>query len=94
MKISLKIIFFSIVVILICPKELMAKEKIKIGLLVPLSGNQSYIGKSIVQSTRLAINKIDNNNIEIIPKNSKNNPEETLAAAKQLAEEGVKIVFT
>ncbi len=93
MKISLKIIFFSIVVILICPKELMAKEKIKIGLLVPLSGNQSYIGKSIVQSTRLAINKIDNNNIEIIPKNSKNNPEETLAAAKQLAEEGVKIVI-
>ena len=37
-----------------------AEEKIKIGLLVPLTGQNSYIGKSIIKSVRLAINKINN----------------------------------
>jgi len=41
----------------------------------------------------LAINKIDNQNIEIIPKNTKNDPMETLAAAKELRLEGIKIVI-
>ena len=94
MKISLKIIILSLVIIsIIGVQKLHANEKIKIGLLVPLSGNQSNIGKSILQSVRLAINKIDNNNIEIIPKNTKNDPVETLAVAKELDLEGVKIVI-
>ena len=34
-------------------------EKIKIGLIVPLSGEYSYIGNSILKSTRMALNKIN-----------------------------------
>ena len=83
------IIFVSLIGL----QKLYADEKIKIGLLVPLSGKQSDIGKSILQSVRLAINKIDNQNIEIIPKNTKNDPLETLAAAKKLRLEGIKIVI-
>ena len=93
MKISLKIIIFLIFINLIYLQKLYADEKIKIGLLLPLSGKQSDIGKSILQSVRLAINKIDNQNIEIIPKNTKNDPLETLAAAKELGLEGIKIVI-
>ena len=93
MKISLKIIILLIFISLIGLQKLYADEKIKIGLLLPLSGKQSDIGKSILQSVRLAINKIDNQNIEIIPKNTKNDPLETLAAAKELRLEGIKIVI-
>ena len=93
MKISLKIIILLIFISLIDLQKLYADEKIKIGLLLPLSGKQSDMGKSILQSVRLAINKIDNKNIEIIPKNTKNDPLETLAAAKELRQEGIKIVI-
>ena len=93
MKISLKILILLIFTTLINLQKLNAEEKIKIGLLIPLSGNQSNVGKSILQSIRLAINKIDNKNIEILPKNTKNDPLETLVAAKELKLEGVKIVI-
>ena len=93
MKISLKILILLIFISLINLQKLNAEEKIKIGLLIPLSGNQSNVGKSILQSVRLAINKIDNRNIEILPKNTKNDPLETLVAAKELKLEGVKIVI-
>ena len=93
MKISLKIIILLIAICFINLQILHAKEKIKIGLLVPLSGKQSNIGKSILQSVRLAINKINNPNIEILPKDTKNNPVETLAKAKELRLKGVKIVI-
>ena len=93
MKISLKIIIFLVFINLIYLQKLYGDEKIKIGLLLPLSGKQSEIGKSILQSVRLAINKIDNQNIEIVPKNTKNDPLETLAVAKELELEGIKIVI-
>ena len=55
-------------------QKILAEEKIQIGLLVPLSGINSEIGHSIVKSVRLAINKIDNKLIEIIPKDTASNP--------------------
>ena len=70
-----------------------ANEKIKIGLLVPLTGENSEIGESIIKSARLAINKIDNPSIEIIPRDTKSNSETTLEAAKELASSGVKIII-
>ena len=93
MKISLKIIILLIFIYPIYLQKLYAEEKIKIGLLVPLSGKQSAIGKSIIKSVSLAINKIDNPNIEILPKDTKNDPLKTLMAAKELKLEGVKIVI-
>ena len=41
----------------------------------------------------MAINKIDNQNIEIVLKNTKNDPIKTLSAAKELGSKGVKIVI-
>tara|TARA_Y100000590_G_scaffold3604_1_gene4778 strand:- start:135 stop:1286 length:1152 start_codon:yes stop_codon:yes gene_type:complete len=93
MKISFKIIILLICIWPFNLQKLQAQEEIKIGLLVPLSGKQSDIGKSIVHSVRLAINKIDDPNIKILPKDTKNDPVKTLSAAKELQLEGVKIVI-
>ena len=93
MKISLKIIHILIFIFIIGLEKLYADEKIKIGLLIPLSGEQSKVGKSVVQSIRLAINKIDNPNIQILPMDTKNDPLTTFKAAKNLKLKGVKIVI-
>jgi len=74
-------------------KSVSANERIKIGLLVPLTGKNSEIGRSIINSTRLAIDKINNPSIEIIPKDTESNPNSTLKSAKELHELGVKIII-
>ena len=89
----IKIILFLTFSFSIAPVALLANEKIKIGLLVPLTGKNSEIGQSIIKSTRLAINTINNASIEIIPKDTQSNPEVTLKAAKELANSGIKIVI-
>jgi len=89
----IKIILFLAFGFLITPVALLANEKIRIGLLVPLTGKNSEIGQSIIKSTRLAINTINNASIEIIPKDTQSNPEVTLAVAKELANSGIKIVI-
>ena len=91
MKIILKIIVFTSLLLLINGVKLSASEKIKIGLLVPLSGKDQEIGKSIVQAVRLAVNKINNPIIEIYPKDTKSNPDTTLEATKELKLKGIKI---
>ena len=92
MKISFKIIII-VFILIFNPHKLIASEKIKIGLLVPLTGNNKEIGKSIVQSIRLAVNKIDNSNIEVLPKDTKGDTSETLKAAKELSLKNVKIII-
>jgi len=93
MKKIIKIILFLTLIFSASIDEIVASEKIKIGLLVPLTGKDSEIGQSILKSTRLAINKIDNLSIEIIPKDTQSNPESTLQAAKELSKLSIKIVI-
>ena len=61
-------------IILFSHLKAFSDEKIKIGLIVPLSGEYSYIGNSIVKSTRMALNKINDERIIVIPKDTKANP--------------------
>ena len=93
MKKIIKIILFLTLTFSINIGNVKANEKIRIGLLVPLTGENSEIGDSIIKSVRLAINKINNPSIEIIPKDTRSNPEITLEAAKELANAGVKIII-
>ncbi|MDA9233919.1 ABC transporter substrate-binding protein [Candidatus Pelagibacter sp.] len=93
MKIFTKILLFVIFISVCMEKNLYASEKIKIGLLIPLTGKNAYVGNSIIKSIKMAVNKINNGNIEIFPKDTKNNPASTLQAAKELNEQGVKIVI-
>ena len=93
MKKIIKIILFISLTFLISIKDVLASEKIKIGLLVPLTGKDSEIGQSIIKSTQLAVNKINNSLIEIIPRDTKSNPTDTLVAAKELGGLGIKIII-
>tara|TARA_B100000029_G_scaffold347834_1_gene340169 strand:- start:232 stop:1383 length:1152 start_codon:yes stop_codon:yes gene_type:complete len=70
-----------------------AKNKIKIGLVVPLSGKNKDLGESILKSVRLAVNDIDDNKILIIPKDNQNNPYQTLEVSKELYDEGIRIII-
>jgi hypothetical protein len=93
MKILIKIIIFFSIIYIFNNSNIWANEKIKIGLLVPITGKDAQIGKSIIKSIRLAINKIDSSLIEIVPKDTMSNPDITLKRAKELNSEGIKIVI-
>ena len=91
MKVIIKYLLSIIFVFFLNTFNIYANESIKIGLLVPLTGEYDYIGKSIIQSTRMAINKINDSKILILPRDTKSDPKETLKKAEELYVEGVKI---
>ena len=70
MKTFIKYIIYSSLIIFSVSQSAYSSEKIKIGLIVPLSGENSIIGEKIIKSMRMAISKINDDKIEIIPKES------------------------
>ena len=72
---------------------LFAEEKIKIGLLVPMTGENKDIGQQIIKSTRIALKDIGNENLEIYPKDTNSNPQQTIKSANELKNMGVKIII-
>ena len=70
-----------------------AEEKIKIGLLVPMTGSNKDLGQSIIKAVKLAVKDIDSNLIEIIPKDTATKPNKTLKSAFELKEMGVRIII-
>ena len=69
------------------------EEKIKIGLLVPLSGDNVKIGKQIIKSVRMALKDIGTNQIEIYPKDTKSDPNETFRSAVELEKMGINLII-
>jgi hypothetical protein len=78
-------LFFSI--------NLKAEEKIKIGLLVPLSGENKEIGQQITKAVRLAVKDINSDFIEIIPRDTASTANKTLRSAIELKNLGVQVVI-
>ena len=93
MKTLIKLIVFFVLTICSFNQNIFASEKIKIGLIVPLSGENLIIGEKIIKSMRMAINKINDEKIEIIPKDTKSNPIDALKVSKELYEDGVRIII-
>jgi hypothetical protein len=93
MKIFIQFILFIFFSLFFDVQKSFSEEKIKIGLIVPLSGEYKEIGQSIVNATRLAINKIDNPQIEILPRDTKSNPETTLKVSKELYNVGARVII-
>tara|TARA_B100001250_G_C19665976_1_gene729280 strand:+ start:311 stop:1039 length:729 start_codon:yes stop_codon:yes gene_type:complete len=87
--------FLSILILYLCTfyHSSFSSDKIKIGLIVPLSGEYSEIGNSIIKSTRMAINKINDDRIQIIPKDTRSNPIDALRVSKKLHDEGIRIII-
>ena len=85
------LIFFSFYILFF--HTVSADEKIKIGLLVPMSGPNKEIGESIIKAVGLAVKDIDNNLIEIFPKDTATKANQALRSAFELSEMGIKIVI-
>ncbi len=86
--------FYTIIIVcIIFSFDLYAEEKIKIGLVVPLTGENKELGESVLKSVRLALNDINDSKIIIIPKDNQNNPDRTLEVSKDLYNEGIKIII-
>ena len=66
---------------------------LKVGILLPLSGEFKDIGQSFLRAIQLALYDISNENIKIYPKDSKGNALNTYLSAKEFEEEGIKIVI-
>ena len=96
---KLILVFFCFIILFIgninsnVRAEISNDETLKIGLIAPLSGEYKEIGKSVLNSLRIGLNRLNNNKIEIYPKDNKGNPEKTLSAAKELESLGVSIVI-
>ena len=69
------------------------EEKIKIGLLVPLTGKDKEIGLQIIKATRIALKDINSERLEIYPKDTNSDPNKTIKSAIELKEIGVKIII-
>ena len=86
--------FYTILIFLVIfTLQTFASEKIKIGLVVPQSGENKELGESILKSVRLAVNDINDDRIQILPKDNKNDPDETLKVSNELYNEGVRIII-
>jgi len=88
-------IFLIILVFLFSkhPNGLTEDEKIKIGLLVPLSGDNKNLGEQIIKSTKMALQEIGTDKIEIFPKDAGSDANTTLKSAYALKKIGVKIII-
>ena len=75
-------------------EEKIENEKtLKIGVLLPLSGEFQEIGESFLKAIQLALYDISNENVIIYPKDSKGNGLNSYLSAKKFEEEGIKIVI-
>tara|TARA_B100000989_G_scaffold54207_1_gene36359 strand:- start:485 stop:1639 length:1155 start_codon:yes stop_codon:yes gene_type:complete len=86
---------FSVFLILLLETSVSYSEqsKIKIGVLVPLSGDNASLGKQILNSIRMALIDIDNNKIEVYPKDTGSDPKQTLNSALELEQMGISLII-
>ena len=90
--------FFKIILILfltsfITTNGFSFEKKLKIGLLVPITGDDKDLGSLIIKSTRMALEDINTDEVEIFPKDTNSNPKKTLKSALELKDMGIKIVI-
>ncbi len=88
------ILFLSFYNLFFIVNSTLAEEnKIKIGLLVPLSGDNAEIGKQIIKATRLALKEINSDKLEIFPRDTESDPNKTLINAIELKQLGISLVI-
>ena len=69
------------------------EKVLKIGVLLPLSGEFQDIGESFLKAIQLALYDISNENVKIYPKDSKANALHAYQSAKEFEEQGIKVVI-
>jgi ABC-type branched-subunit amino acid transport system substrate-binding protein len=88
---TLFLVFFNF--FLISGQSISNENKIKIGLLVPLTGDNAKLGKQIIKATWLALKDINSSKIEIYPRDTESDPNKTLLSAIQLNQIGIDLII-
>ena len=92
-----KIVIFLSYIILFFNSNLLGDEndkKLKIGLLAPLTGEYSELGKSLLYSLQLALDEINDNDVFIIPRDTGfRNKTKLNLAIEEIRDEGVNIII-
>jgi len=70
-----------------------SKEILKIGVLLPLSGEYEILGQSFLKSIQLALFDISDKKIKIYPKDSKANAFDAFKSAKEFEKLGIQVVI-
>ena len=78
--------------LIINKKEYIIKD-IKIGLLLPLSGTNSKIGKSLLKASQLSLTKTKNKNIKLFIKDTEEKNKNIISSYYELINEGVDIIL-
>ena len=88
------IIFLSYIFILSNSSLAADDKKLRVGLLAPFSGEHKNLGESLLLSTQLALDEIDDENIIIIPRDSGTDDKDKLnLAIKEIINNGAKIII-
>ena len=69
------------------------EDVLKIGVLLPLSGQFQDTGQSFLKAIQLALFDIGNENIKIYPRDSRANALDSYLSAKEFEELGIKVVI-
>ncbi len=92
-KIFKKLTFILLIFFSIFLNSYADENKLKIGMLIPMTGDDKKIGQQIIKSTRMALRDIGSPNIEIFPKDTGSNPTLTLKSAKEIKQMGINVVI-
>ena len=92
-KILKKLIFTLLIFFTTYSNLYSNEEKIKIGILVPLTGEDKNLGQLIIKATRMAITDINDNKLELYPKDTKSDPQQTLKSAIELKNMDINIII-
>ena len=94
--IKIIITFLSYIFILFNSNSIASEnnEKLRVGLLAPFSGKYKKLGESLLLSTQLALDEIDDENTIIIPRDSGSDDKKKLNfAIKEIINSGAKIII-
>jgi len=92
-KISKLIISTIIVIFYLINSYANGDTKLKIGLLIPISGENYELGQSIIKAVRMAMKDINTDKLEIVIKDTKSDPATTLKSANELKLEGINLTI-
>ena len=90
MKKFLKILF-TVFLLSVINNNVYAKTELKIGAILPLSGENEIIGKNVYESILLTVFELENLNIKIIPLDTKSSKAGAIEAFKKGINSGVDI---
>lgn len=74
-------------------KTQLGPERVKVALLVPLSGNQKALGESMMTAGQLALQDLRARNVELLPRDSGPTASSARAAARDAVKDNAKLIL-